>query len=100
MSNYETLLKLFGDQLPNKRKMYVDILRSGSDVMKYATGSLMYKDLVANIQTKPRIPVLTNVKHIKNILENLQNETDRISRLYTELVSTTDIEKRSISIGW
>ena len=71
-SNYEILLKSYENQVSKKRKSYINIIKTGSE-----------------IPTKLNIPELNNKKQLEDVMENLQYETERVSKIYNELLYTT-----------
>ena len=83
--NYETLLRANKNIFPQKRQKYMNVMESGSDIMRYDTGVQQSKEKIFDIQTKPSMPMMANVKYISNILIIIQNKTNKISKAYTEL---------------
>ena len=92
LRNYETLLNMYNQQLPKIRKKYADIMKTGSDILRYDTGVQLTSDIRDEIQSRPIIPELTNVKHFDDVMRKLQQEIGRISTtLYYDLLNATGV---------
>ena len=88
--NYHVrLLWQIVNNLSRNQLNLVNVLQSGSDVIKYDTGMYQETDVSEQTPNKPQIPELTNMKDIDDVMDKLQHVLERISKTYIELVHTS-----------